>query len=46
MNSGAYPVRRPIILTVRPDPARIRPTLAAFFDFIKTHEGQEILAGF
>jgi phosphate transport system substrate-binding protein len=46
VNSGAYPVRRPIILTVHPDAARIKPTVSAFFDFIKTPEGQEILAGF
>jgi ABC-type phosphate transport system substrate-binding protein len=46
VNSAAYPVRRPIILTVHPDPARMKPTVAAFFDFIKTPEGQEILAGF
>ncbi len=46
VNSGAYPVRRPIILTLHPDPARLKPTVAAFFDFIKSAEGQEILAGF
>ena len=46
VNSGAYPVRRPIILTVHPDPARTKPAVAAFFDFIKTPEAQEILAGF
>jgi len=46
VNSGAYPVRRPIVLTLHPDPARMKPTVAAFFDFIKTAEGQEILAGF
>jgi len=46
VNSGAYPVRRPIILTVHPDPARLKPTVSAFFDFIKSPEGQEILAGF
>jgi len=46
VNSGAYPVRRPIILTLHPDPARMKPAVAAFFDFIKTTEGQEILAGF
>ena len=46
VNSGAYPVRRPIILTLHPDPARMKPVVAAFFDFIKTTEGQEILAGF
>jgi phosphate transport system substrate-binding protein len=46
VNSGAYPVRRPIVLTVHPDAARMKPTVSAFFDFIKTPEGQEILAGF
>jgi phosphate transport system substrate-binding protein len=46
VNSGAYPVRRPIILTLHPDPTRLKPAVAAFFDFIKTPEGQEILAGF
>ena len=46
VNSGAYPVRRPIILTTHPDPTRMKPTVAAFFEFIKTAEGQEILAGF
>jgi phosphate transport system substrate-binding protein len=46
VNSGVYPVRRPIILTLHPDPVRMKPTVSAFFDFIKTAEGQEILAGF
>jgi phosphate transport system substrate-binding protein len=46
VNSGVYPVRRPIILTRHPDPARMKPTVGAFFDFIKTAEGQEILATF
>lgn len=46
VNSGSYPVRRPIILTLHPDPARSKPAVSAFFDFIKSPEGQEILAGF
>jgi len=46
VNSGAYPVRRPIILTLHPDATKMKPAIAAFFDFIKTPEGQEILAGF
>lgn len=46
VNSGAYPVRRPIILTVHRDATKLKPAVAAFFDFIKTTEGQEILAGF
>jgi phosphate transport system substrate-binding protein len=46
VNSGAYPVRRPIILTLHPDPTRTKPAVSAFFDFISSAEGQEILAGF
>ncbi len=46
VNSGAYPVRRPIILTLHPDATKMKPAVAAFFEFIKTPEGQEILAGF
>jgi phosphate transport system substrate-binding protein len=46
VNGGLYPVRRPIVLTLHPDPARMKPAVAAFFDFIKTNEGQEILARF
>jgi phosphate transport system substrate-binding protein len=46
VNSGVYPVRRPIILTLHPDATKMKPAVAAFFDFIKTPEGQEILAGF
>lgn len=46
VNSGVYPARRPIILTLHPDPARVKPAVAAFLAFIKTTEGQEILAGY
>lgn len=46
VNSGVYPVRRPIILTLHPDASRMKPAVTAFFEFIKTPEGQEILAGF
>lgn len=46
VNSGVYPVRRPIILTVHPDSTKMKAAVTAFFEFIKTPEGQEILAGF
>ncbi|HKY51203.1 MAG TPA: substrate-binding domain-containing protein [Candidatus Limnocylindria bacterium] len=46
VNSGVYPVRRPIILTLHPDASRVKPTVTAFFEFIKSAEAQEILAGF
>ena len=46
VNSGVYPLRRPIILTLHPDASRIKPAVTAFFEFITTAEAQEILAGF
>jgi phosphate transport system substrate-binding protein len=46
VNSGLYPVRRPLILTLHPDPARSKPAVTGFFDLIKSAEGQEILAAF
>lgn len=46
VNAGVYPVRRPIVLMIHPDRTKVRPGVLSFFDFIKSPEGQEILAGF
>src|SRR6266540_2188895 len=46
VNSGAYPVRRPIVLLLHPDTSKVKPAVLAFFEFIKSPEGQDILAGF
>jgi len=46
VNSGAYPVRRPIVLLLHPDSSKVKPAVLAFFEFIKSPEGQDILAGF
>lgn len=46
VNSGAYPMRRPIYLALNVDPAKVRPAVTAFIDFIKSPAGQDILAGF
>lgn len=46
VNSGAYPVRRPIILLLPDTESPISPRLRDFFEFIDSAEGQAILAGF
>ncbi|MEX2046984.1 MAG: substrate-binding domain-containing protein [Chloroflexota bacterium] len=46
VNSGVYPVRRPIILLLPDTTSPISPRLRDFFDFILSPEGQGILAGF
>lgn len=46
VNSGVYPVRRPIILLLPDTDSPISPRLREFFDFIESAEGQAILAGF
>lgn len=42
LNSGKYQVRRPLYLVY--DPAKLKPTIKAFIDFVKGPEGQRILA--
>ena len=46
VNSGFYPVRRPIILLLPDTDSPIAPRLRDFFEFIQTEEGHDILAGF
>jgi phosphate transport system substrate-binding protein len=46
VNSGVYPVRRPIILLLPDTDSPIAPRLRDFFEFIQTDEGRDILAGF
>jgi phosphate transport system substrate-binding protein len=43
LNSGKYQVRRPLYLVY--DPAKAKPAIKAFVDFVKGPEGQKILAG-
>jgi phosphate transport system substrate-binding protein len=40
---GGYPMRRPLYLVTSADPAKVRPALRAFLDFVKSPEGQAIL---
>jgi phosphate transport system substrate-binding protein len=43
LNTGKYQVRRPLYLVY--DPARAKPAIKAFIEFVKGPEGQKILAG-
>jgi phosphate transport system substrate-binding protein len=46
VNSGVYPVRRPIILILPDSESPISPRLRDFFEFIQSAEGHDILAAF
>jgi len=43
--NGTYPIRRPLFFVYHPEPAKVKPTIKAFLDFVKGPEGQKILAG-
>jgi phosphate transport system substrate-binding protein len=43
--NGTYPIRRPLYFVAHTDPAKVKPTVKAFIDFVKGTEGQKILAG-
>lgn len=43
--SGSYPMRRPLYLVYRNDPVKLKPAIAAFVEFTKSAEGQQIVSG-
>ncbi len=43
--NGAYKIRRPLYLVYNADPAKVKPGIKAFIDFVKGPAGQKILAG-
>jgi phosphate transport system substrate-binding protein len=45
LNTGKYPIRRPLYFVYNADPTKIKPAIKAFLDFVKGSEGQKILAG-
>ena len=45
LSNGTYPIRRPLFFVYNTEPAKVKPTIKAFIDFVKGSEGQKILAG-
>jgi len=43
--NGTYPMRRPLYLTYRNDPSKLKPAIAALIEFTKSAEGQQIVSG-
>jgi len=43
--NGTYPILRKLYFVSNTDPAKLRPGIKAFLDFVKGPEGQKILAG-
>ena len=46
VDNGTFPIRRPLFLVFPKDVSTMRPAMAAFIDFVKSDEGQKVLAGF
>jgi ABC-type phosphate transport system substrate-binding protein len=46
LNDGSYKIRRPLYLVYPIEPGRIKPEVKLFLDFVRSPEGQKILAGF
>ena len=45
LNTGPWPIRRPLYITTNPDPAKVKPAITAFLAFIKGPDGQKIVNG-
>lgn len=43
---GSYKIRRPLYLVYPIEPGRMKPEVKNFLDFVRSAEGQKILAGF
>lgn len=46
LNDGSYKIRRPLYLVYPNDPSKMKPDVKLFLDFVRSPEGQKILAGF
>jgi phosphate transport system substrate-binding protein len=42
---GSYKVLRPLYLVYNTDPAKVKPAIRAFLDWVQSPEGQQLLAG-
>jgi len=46
LNDGSYKIRRPLYLVYPIEPGQMNPDVKLFLDFVRSPEGQKILAGF
>ena len=44
LSNGTYPIRRPLFFVHNPDPAKIKPAIKAFIEWVKGPDGQKIIA--
>jgi phosphate transport system substrate-binding protein len=42
---GTYKVLRPLYLIYNPDPAKVKPAIRAFLDWVRSSDGQQVLSG-
>ena len=42
--SGTYPIRRPLYFVYNTDPAKLKPAIKAFIDWVKGPDGQKVIA--
>jgi phosphate transport system substrate-binding protein len=45
VGNGTYKVLRPLYLVYNPDPAKVKPAIRAFLNWVQSPEGQQVLAG-
>ena len=44
LSNGTYPIRRPLYLVYNTDPAKLKPAIKSFIDWVKGADGQKIIA--
>jgi ABC-type phosphate transport system substrate-binding protein len=42
---GTYKVLRPLYLIYNPDPAKVKPAIRTFLDWVRSSDGQQVLSG-
>jgi phosphate transport system substrate-binding protein len=45
LNNGSWKISKPSYMATNPDPAKVKPAIKALLEFVKSPEGQKIIAG-